>query len=78
MVAPHERDALRVDDLQREEQHDDLQLVGAAVHPVAVEDVRDAGLVVGEAEVVQQQQHVAELAVDVAEDPRGGLRDILW
>ena len=39
VITTDEADALRVDDLEREEQRDHLELMGATVNPVAIEDV---------------------------------------
>mmetsp|Transcript_9556 Transcript_9556/g.29584 ORF Transcript_9556/g.29584 Transcript_9556/m.29584 type:complete len:371 (-) Transcript_9556:457-1569(-) len=70
VVATHQEDLVRVGHLEREDQAHGLQLVRAAVHPVAVEDVGRAVLV-REAEVLEPEEEVPELAVEVAEDARG-------
>ena len=65
--------------LEREEQHDHLELVRAAVDPIAVENIR-ARLDVAAAGVrrvaiqPEQQQQVPQLTVDVSEDLRGRRR----
>ena len=71
MVATHEHDALRVEAFERKEKRHHLQLVGAAVDKVAVEDVRDAlnvarRAVRGEAVQLEELEQVAQLAVHVA------------
>eukprot|EP00408_Alexandrium_pacificum_P067502 CAMPEP_0171160812 /NCGR_PEP_ID=MMETSP0790-20130122/3749_1 /TAXON_ID=2925 /ORGANISM="Alexandrium catenella, Strain OF101" /LENGTH=238 /DNA_ID=CAMNT_0011625355 /DNA_START=119 /DNA_END=832 /DNA_ORIENTATION=+ len=76
VVAAVQKDVVRVEDLQREEDGDHLQLVLAPVHKVAVEDHGRALRRAGHAEGVEKQQHVAELAVDVPEYLAGQLADL--
>mmetsp|Transcript_88714 Transcript_88714/g.248213 ORF Transcript_88714/g.248213 Transcript_88714/m.248213 type:complete len:284 (-) Transcript_88714:637-1488(-) len=74
VVAPVQPNAPRVEDLHGEEQRDDLELVAAAVDPIAVEDVGHAGHVerrVGAAIEVEQHEEVAQLPMDVAKDLGG-------
>ena len=74
VVAAHEPHALRVEDLERQEQRDNLELMGAAVEPISVKHVACrldvAAAVRREAVVRKQQQQVTELPVHVAKDLR--------
>mmetsp|Transcript_78079 Transcript_78079/g.242067 ORF Transcript_78079/g.242067 Transcript_78079/m.242067 type:complete len:276 (-) Transcript_78079:153-980(-) len=71
VIAPHQPDSMRHDNLHGEEQAYHGKLVHPAIHKVAVEDHMQVLLSTGVPKGVEEQQHVAKLSVDVAEDPAG-------
>mmetsp|Transcript_113072 Transcript_113072/g.359272 ORF Transcript_113072/g.359272 Transcript_113072/m.359272 type:complete len:405 (-) Transcript_113072:738-1952(-) len=73
VVAAYEPNLLGEQHLVGEQQAENLELVGASVHEVAVEDEARGVALRGVSEGVEQQEDVAELTVNVAENPARGL-----
>mmetsp|Transcript_86204 Transcript_86204/g.219592 ORF Transcript_86204/g.219592 Transcript_86204/m.219592 type:complete len:319 (+) Transcript_86204:317-1273(+) len=73
VVAAVDEDLVRHGDLEGEDHHQQLDLVRAAVHHVAVEHHYGAVDRAWEAEATEEEQHITKLAVGVAENLARGL-----